>query len=376
MTLEEFANAKARRSVKTSESYQKAVRLWSSCLEMATPEIAIEKIKSGDIDPIQSLDKFVSYLMEKNLAPKSVGLYVTGVKGFLRYHGVKMDREELKARLVMPDQYEISVDRAFTDAEIRTLLLRGNLKAKTVLLLLLTTGCRVGELSKLKVGHLNLNADPPRVTFVASGNKTRRQRTIYTTLEAANIVRQFLGDRINQPSAWVFPHPTKTGEPESSDAHETQLRRLIKKCGLQFKIDDSSRRYGLHPHCARKTFYSKCLSAGVIPNLADAWLGHSVGLDANYLRLPEQELISEWRKVEPTLTFLSPVADPKTARETGERIRQLEAENVRLREELSKFMSDVKLSLIARNDRNEQFRAWMSIPKKERDKLVKRLLKN
>jgi hypothetical protein len=138
-------------------------------------------------------------------------------------------------------------------------------------------------------------------------------------------------------NAWLFPSPKDQTKPETSDAHEAQLTRLIEKCGLKTKLDESSKRYAVHPHCLRKTFYSKCLANGVLPNLANAWLGHTVGLDQNYLRLGDETLISEWRKVESSLVFLSPITDVKTMKDTSDRIKQLESENARLTEETAEL---------------------------------------
>ena len=234
MTLGEFESAKGRRSSNTSRAYAQAVRAWSKVLGYGTPEVAVQEILSGRLDAIDSLSKYVDSLDGRHLAPKSMLLYVSAVKSFLKFHKIRVDSEDLKARVVLPADFEVSTDKAFTDEEIRTLLLRGNLKAKTLLLISLTTGARIGEVSRLKVGHLNLSANTPEITFHAPSNKIKRGRTVFTTGECATVIKQFLGDRIKDTNAWLFPHPSKVGEPETSDAHETQLRRLIKRCGLQF----------------------------------------------------------------------------------------------------------------------------------------------
>jgi len=336
VTLEEFAKAKGRRSANTSTVYSLAVRDWSKALGYDSPEQALEEIKNGRLDAISSLDKFAQSLIDRNLAPKSVSLYVGAVQSFFRYHSIKLDRDELRARLILPDAHEVSTDRGFTDEEIRSLLLRANLKAKTIVLIGVTTGARIGEIGCLKVAHLDLNRDPPTITIVAPTNKTHKTRTVFTTQECANVLKEFLGDRINNPNEWVFPHPKMEGKPEATEAHISQLRRLIRKCDLKYKLVDESKRYALHTHCLRKTFYSKLLASGVIPNLAEAWMGHRVGLDGNYLRLPEETLVSEWRKVEPSLVFLTPT-DPKTIANSVDRLKQAEAENIRLRQEIDKL---------------------------------------
>ncbi|MCJ7506449.1 site-specific integrase [Candidatus Bathyarchaeota archaeon] len=329
MGLNEFVNARNRRSENTGSHYGVSVRLFVKSVGFETPDQVIEAITKTGKDPIDLLDQFVASLTTKNLAPNSINSYIVGVKSFLRFHKIKLDAEELKNRLVLPSRYEVSVDRAFEDEEIRSMLMRTDLKGKVLILVGLTTGARIGEISKLRISDIDFEANPPTITFQPSADKTRRGRTSFTTHETIKVISDFLGSRkSSDPQGWLFPKPKNALVPESGDSHEAQIRRLLIRCDLRTK-EGGSRRYALHTHCLRKTFRTKCAEANVLFHVSESWMGHAIGLDRNYLRLNGKVMVQEWQKVEPYITYLSP-PDPKTLVESSERLKSLELENLRL----------------------------------------------
>ncbi len=334
--MSDFKEHRARRSQVTANSYGLVVQRFAKTLKFESPESLIEAVKKGE-DPVMLLDKFVGILlMEKQVAPKTMNFYVAACKSFLRYSDVKLDEDALKNKLILPPQVSSTSDRGFTDPEIRTILLRSTLKSKTVFLLLLTTGGRIGEISKLKISSFDFEKKPPRVSFAANFTKTKKARTSFLTVECAAIVKEYLGERIKTDSnGWLFPNKSDSSIPMAPNAHIKQLTRLIEASGLREKLDPESRWYQLHIHCCRKTFYSKCLSAGVQYNIAEAWLGHKIGLDSSYERQPEEVRIREWSKVESSLTFLSSQMDGETKAKVEKQTFELEvlrSENVELRE--------------------------------------------
>jgi hypothetical protein len=65
-------------------------------------------------------------LIHKNLKPherSTVVTYVTAVKGFLAYEGISLDSYKLRAKVELPANVEVSMDRIPTREELRMILL-------------------------------------------------------------------------------------------------------------------------------------------------------------------------------------------------------------------------------------------------------------
>jgi len=359
MGLTEYSERRARRSAKTARVYAGAVRLWAKSLGFDAAEEVVAKIKAGELDAVDALDRFVGRLVEMKRAPKTILTYFGAVKGFLEYEDVPLDERRLKARVILPDKYEVSVDRAPTAEEIRRMLLRASLKGKALITLLASSGMRIGEVQMLKVSNIDLSSKPAKVSLMAKATKTRARRLTYISEEASEFLREWLGDRINSPSHYVFPHPQgedPASKPETIDNLSAIVNRTIEKAGLKFKMDSESARYAIHIHCLRKYFFTQCLAAGVDRGIVEGWMGHKFGLDTAYLRMDEKHLAEQYLKVMPQLTFLSetPVNSEKLSGLTKEveRLNRELEERDHIIEELKSHIPTSQLERLAQNVRD------------------------
>ena len=359
MVLAEYKERRARRSAKTARVYAGAVKLWAKSLGFDRPEDAVAKIKEGGLDPIDALDKFVGRLLEMKRAPKTILTYFGAVKGFLEYEDVPLDERRLKARVVLPEKYEVSVDRAPTPEEMRRILLRSSLKGKALITLLASSGLRVGEAQMLKVGHIAFNSSPVKISLMARATKTKASRFTFMSDEASEFLKEWLGDRIKNTDEYLFPHPQvedQTSKPETVDNIAAIINRTIERAGLKFKMDKESARYAIHIHCLRKYFFTRCLAAGVDRGIVEGWMGHKFGLDAAYLRMDEKHLAEQYLKAMPQLTFLSgTAANHEKLSSLGEEVEKLKrelAERDRIIEELKTQIPTAEIEKI-QNDVTE-----------------------
>lgn len=285
------------RSERTAETYQTALRMWARSRGIETPDLTIQEIRTKGIDPYTVLQDFVNHLHSRKLAPQTILSYVVAVKGFLLDSDFDISPQKLHAKVVLPQQYEISTDRAPTAEEVRRILLRGNLATKVAITMLCSSGLRLGELGTLRVCDIQFGGidDPAKITVKAARTKTRKGRIIFMTGEAANLLKEYLGERIKQPDSKIFP----TG----SEAVYHRIMRTVNSAGLKTKMDSESKRYAIHPHSFRKFFFSNCLSAGLDRGLTEGFMGHNFALDSNYLRMTEDELKTQYMKAVDKLTF-------------------------------------------------------------------------
>jgi integrase len=311
-----FLQKKSRRSVNTASTYSLGLKHFASYMNVRTADEAVDRIKSEKLDVYEVLDGFVDYMMGRKLAPMSINLYLTAVREFLIHEDIAFDKSKLRERLVTPQNYAVSMDRAPTKSELKKLFMHASLKAKVILAMLVSSGMRIGELANLRVGDVDFNSRPTKITVRASETKQKRSHTTFISSEATSLLKEFLGTRIEQKEQYIFEH----GKGGPGDTLYTILWRLFKKVNMKEKLSPESRRYAVHPHSFRKYFFSQCLAAGVERGLAEAWMGHKYGLDESYLRVPEEEQAKLYLKAEPRLTIMS---EGEVSREEVEKIAEL-----------------------------------------------------
>jgi len=343
MTFSELARMKAIRSQRTAELYEVAIKQWCQANGFQSPEQGVEKIKSQK-EPvkaaIETINKLLFTLSDKKRAPKTIVGYVSATKKFLAYEDIPIAKEVFDAKVVLPQMYETSIDTIPTDDQMRQILLNANtVKAKSLITLLASSGLRINEACQLKVGNIDFNKHPVKISIPARTTKTRKGRETFISDEAAEFLKQYLGDRVKDPNGHVYSG--EKGGPAYKGGLIDLVERAITKAGLRFKMETESARYAIHGHSFRKLFFSKCIGAGIDRGVCEAWLGHRFGLDSAYLRLTDEQRGEMYLKVMPALTFLS-------ATPNNERLRTLEEENQELRakvDTLTKMMTTITSEL-------------------------------
>jgi len=308
MTFQEFIDLCAE-AEKTKHIYRSLIRRWTAFAGFDDPDKFTDSIKNHKTDPYQFLQSVIAnQKAEKRASITILQAYYT-MRKFIEWeseeklNGVRLE----KIMQTLPDRRVKSTDSAPTDAEVLKLIHHSNLRGRVTLVLALTTGMRVGELAAMKLEWIDFNSDPIRITIPTTLTKTKKTRMVFTTQECAQLIKQLIGDR---KTGSLFPNldPTKKfdeNRPTSPSALTNAISRNLEKTGLRDKLDEDSPMYRLHPHSFRKWFYSKAIASGMPGNYAEILLGHTIGLDAHYLRVDQEKLAGEYKKIESSLTFLN-----------------------------------------------------------------------
>ena len=192
---------------------------------------------------------------------------------------------------------------AFTDEDIERM--RVNLatwREKAVFELLLSTGCRVTELSNIKIDDIKNDS----VCILGKGNKWR---TVYINARAKLAVEAYIKERKDR-NPYLFPKAAytpgnsqqglaKTKEwyknpklvhvdlPTTNSCIENFVRNLGKKSG----VDNA------HPHRFRRTCATMALRRGMPIEMVSKMLGHeNISTTQIYLDLNEDDLKNAHRK--------------------------------------------------------------------------------
>ena len=134
------------------------------------------------------------------------------------------------------------------------------------ILLAVTAGLRVSELTALTRGDLNLDTGP----HVLCHGKGRKDRTTPVTAEAVAVLRTWAKELPGETTTPLFP--TRTGRPMSRDAVSARLNLHITGAASPCRSLSSKR---VTPHVLRHTAAMRLLEAGVDVMTIALWLGHA-----------------------------------------------------------------------------------------------------
>ena len=172
--------------------------------------------------------------------------------------------------------------RAMNPGEVRGLLsVIENPRDKAMVLMLLRTGLRVGELLKLKVDDLNLET---QTIFISEGAKNGVDRVVHISDDARNALTTWLEERDSYKESLFY---AVGRERFTYGGVRAMFRKYLDKADLSKK--------GYSLHSLRHTFASDLLNAGMEPEALQLLLGHKhIESTCRYARLTDKTREKEY----------------------------------------------------------------------------------
>jgi integrase len=301
------------RSKSTVHAYTLAIR---SFLEVTYGA----KIENGGLE--RCADRYLSEKRDHNTdlqnflvaingrPPKTIRLYLAGVKQFLIENGIELKAQFWKSlsRKVKGSR-ALTRDRVPTNAELKRLVMLMPPHGKALILLLLSSGMRIGEALRIEERDLELDEEPMRINIRGEYTKTGNPRLAFASSEAKEQVEEWLRLKPSYiENANKKPFNTKpTDDPrvfpfQQSTAYMIYINAL-NKAGLTEK-DASTDRNTRHLHTLRKFFRTR-LGAIVPVDIVEALMGHEGYLTEVYRRYSVYDMAEAYRKGEHALYIFS-----------------------------------------------------------------------
>jgi integrase/recombinase XerD len=239
--------------------------------------IYLEQVTRND------LCSFVEHEQDRGLKPSSVSTTLRSVYAFLAYlverEVVHPDVLRKKMYVKVPD----TLPRAIDPEDIKRLLaVIKKPRDWAMILLLLRTGMRIGELLDTQVGDINL---PERRIEIFEARKNRVGRVVYLSDDARRALRAWLKKRDPQIETLFYGQGRRKAL--SYEAARIMFHRYIQQAGLPHR--------GYTLHCLRHTFASELLNAGMRLECVQQLLGHSsIEMTRRYARLTDNTRKEEY----------------------------------------------------------------------------------
>lgn len=276
--VEQYLRYKYRRNCKANTLKIAATSLVQFLSFFASKgNIVLEQLSREDIEA------FVEDMQDRGLKPTTVCIRLRNVYGFLRflileYTVVSWELMERKIKLQLPDRLPRAIDAQHIE---QLLAVIDKPRDRALILILLRTGMRIGELLNCKVDDVDLSEQK---VLIYQSDKSCVGRAVYYSDDAHQALLGWL--RVRDP----LKHPIFYGwgaNPLSYEAARSIFQKCLQKAGLQHN--------GYTLHCLRHTFATDLLNAKMPLECLRVLLGHSnLEMTRRYARLSDKTREEEY----------------------------------------------------------------------------------
>ncbi len=311
------------RSRYTKASYQSAFRQFKKYVGIEDERILIN-YKRSVIE--QQIIRYIEKLAEEGRAQMTIELHKAAIfHFFVTLNDVVLNKSKISRFVPRQDDNDNDgyvLDMAYTVEEIHRIMNVGcsDLRSKLMVMLMASTGMRVGALYDLRVGDLvKLDKYPLYMIWVYARSKSARHYT-FATPECTELIdsyldyRRRLGENTTEKSPLIREmfdtnNPFIINQPRRLSPRMTQivLEQALKRSGVNqiLQSDGSVRRPVMRSHGFRKFCITQMIKAKVDYNTREFLVGHKVarGLDYNYDRTSAEDRLEEWSKAIALLTI-------------------------------------------------------------------------
>jgi integrase/recombinase XerD len=232
----------------------------------------------------EDLEALVEHEQDRGLSPGSILTQVTHVRSYLRFlteaQVVRAEVLSRPMRIKVPE----ALPRAMDPQDVSRLLgVIDHVRDRAMVLVLLRTGMRIGELLETKVQDVELSE---RRILIWEAQKNRVGRVVYLSDDAREALTGWLGSREAHKEVLFYG---KGRETMSYTAARMRFQGCLEKAGLMHK--------GYSLHSLRHTFATGLLNAGMRIECLQQLLGHSnLEITRRYARLSDRTREEEYFK--------------------------------------------------------------------------------
>ena len=250
----------------------------------------------------------------KNKPAKTAKCYVSAVQEFMIFNNIEFrDKERQSLRNKIPKGGAATVEQDLDAATIQAIMHHCDLKLRTLILFMSSSGLRIGEALGLRLEDFTEKDGIGYIEVRQNNAKGGLRRYAFCSAEACQAVKEWMkkrddylataelkGKGIGVTKAREDPHLF----PFTDDTAYAGWINALKSAGL-YARDPLTNRLTRPVHALRK-FYSSQMSIAVPRDIVELLMGHSGYLSDAYRRYTRAQVLEFYRKGEPYVTIAMP----------------------------------------------------------------------
>lgn len=270
------------------------------CYEYYLKKYGEHKLSISDPKTVENT--LINFILEQKQIGKSfyaISNYVNCIISFYKINDILVNTKKITR--FMPERRRIKSDISYNHEEIRKMLEIADERMRAVILILASSGMRVGALPLIKLKNLKGNTLTVYETY-------GEEYLTFITPECNKAVDDYLDMRSRCGEILKSESLLIREQFDIRDQFQIKNSRQIKRDAIQWMIKDIVKRCGIGnevmlAHGFRKFFTTQLVNSKVNPEIREMLLGHKIGLASSYYKPTVDEMLSEYGKAIDNLTI-------------------------------------------------------------------------
>jgi len=243
---------------------------------------------------------FILEMKKKGKSSTAIGNYVKAVISYYKINDVVLNTKKISR--FMPERRRIKKDRAYTHSEISKMLEIADERMRAVILLLSSSGIRIGAIQSIKLRNLK---DSKLTVY----EDFKEEYLTFITPEAKKTIDAYLDMRLRYGEKLTDNTYLIREQFDIRDQFQIKKPKQIGRDAIRWMLTDITKRCGVRTlevpiaHGFRKYFTTQLVNSRINPEIREMLLGHKIGLASAYYRPTEDEMYEEYEKAIDNLTI-------------------------------------------------------------------------
>ena len=296
------------------------------------------------------IDHIIHLRDVQKLSYWTIQVYCSGILHFFKMNDISLNIDKIKRFLPEDESDRYALDRPYSVTEIESMLAKCDIRSRVVILLMASTGMRVGAIPGLRLGDIK-KMDEYGLYMIWVYNRSKADRYFtFCTPECVNSIdaylkyRESFGEQLKDKSPLIreqfnIDNPFTANAPKSISQRMLcfVVEDVLKRAGVNQIAVGSKRRQVMRTHGFRKYFLNQCDRGNMNYSVRECLVGHKLpNQDSHYIRKTEEEMLAEYIKAIPLLTI-----DPNQRLEQENHdLKAVQAEELKSVKRQMKLMKD------------------------------------
>jgi integrase len=343
----------------------------------------VSKLTQKLLDPYEILTSYCIDLQTQNISTLTLKHRIVTAKNFLEFNDVEISPRKFSLKVRLPRSVRKNIEALSKEEVIDILNVCSDIRLKTFVMFLASTGCRAGEAASIRFIDLDFSSHPSKVYIRGEHTKTKTDRVVFLTDELVQQLKSWIEFKYRtrricsqNKKSGKYLSENRTPQRNDDDLIFTSRKydsvepkhiymdlchhfeKTLDRMGKGAREHGNKGRRKITFHSFRR-FVKTTISDLGYQDFSEFMIGHA---GSTYWRKKDSEKGELFKKVEPYLTYLNIHSLERQGADIQSKIEELEVLNVSLRErdkmkdDIISGLSDKLITLSERMEAIERIR--------------------